>query len=212
LSASRRRPLSRVFARAVEPLPAEGALRALATVSVDSPRLRLRFLAEGDGPLLAASFSQNREWLAPWDPVRPRDFFTAAFQERAVESARREAMRDQSYRFAAFHRFDARGEEEDEESSRTLAGVVAVANIVRGAFQSATLGYWIVESHSGRGLGREMVGAAVNWAFERAGLHRVQAAIQPDNERSRRLILSLGFRREGFAPRYLKIAGEWARP
>jgi ribosomal-protein-alanine N-acetyltransferase len=179
-------------------------LRAVATAQFQTERLRMRLLREGDGELLAAAFRANREWLAPWDPVRPREFCTRAYQERSVAASRREAMQDQGYRLIAFER-DA-GENDTLEA---FAGMIAVANISRGVFQNATLGYWIVQGKAGRGLGREMVGAASDWAFDRALLHRIQAAIQPDNIASKKLILAVGFRHEGFAPRYLKIAGEW---
>jgi ribosomal-protein-alanine N-acetyltransferase len=56
---------------------------------------------------------------------------------------------------------------------------------------------------------REAVGLVVTHAFHDLGLHRVEANIQPANQPSRALVQSLGFRQEGFSPRYLKINGEW---
>ena len=55
----------------------------------------------------------------------------------------------------------------------------------------------------------EGIQAVLDFAFGPAGLHRVQAAIMPRNPRSLRVIEKLGFRREGYAERYLQIAGKW---
>jgi ribosomal-protein-alanine N-acetyltransferase len=45
--------------------------------------------------------------------------------------------------------------------------------------------------------------------FRRLKLHRLEANIQPDNERSKHLVERAGFRYEGYSPRYLKIGGRW---
>jgi len=51
--------------------------------------------------------------------------------------------------------------------------------------------------------------AVLKDVFRVRGLHRVEANIQPGNDDSRALVQRLGFRLEGFSPRYLKIAGRW---
>jgi [ribosomal protein S5]-alanine N-acetyltransferase len=51
--------------------------------------------------------------------------------------------------------------------------------------------------------------AAIAKAFGTLRLHRLEANIQPDNDASRRLVRRLGFRLEGYSPRYLKIGGKW---
>jgi len=61
----------------------------------------------------------------------------------------------------------------------------------------AEIGYALHSAHWGRGLAREAVTLALNWAFDTLGLHRVDASIDPDNQASRGLLLKLGFVREG---------------
>jgi [ribosomal protein S5]-alanine N-acetyltransferase len=94
-------------------------------------------------------------------------------------------------------------------ASGELVGVINVSEIVRGAFRSAYLGYYAFLPHTGRGYMTEGLILALRWAFGEMRLHRVEANIQPDNDASRALVCRLGFRREGFSPRYLKISGRW---
>ena len=90
-----------------------------------------------------------------------------------------------------------------------LVGALHLGNIVRGALQGAYLGYYAFEPLAGRGLMRQAMAAVLDEAFGNVGLHRVEANIQPANARSRKLVAALGFRLEGFSPRYLKIDGIW---
>lgn len=90
-----------------------------------------------------------------------------------------------------------------------LAGMVNINEIVRGSYQRGVLGYAAFLPHAGRGYMTEGVALAVRYAFERLGLHRVEADIQPANAESLRLVERLGFRREGFSPAYIKIDGVW---
>ena len=90
-----------------------------------------------------------------------------------------------------------------------IAGVLIVSQIVRGAFQSAYLGYYAHQRHAGNGLMREAMLQTVDHAFGRLALHRMEANIQPANRASVALARSAGFRLEGFSPRYLLIGGQW---
>ena len=96
-----------------------------------------------------------------------------------------------------------------EAASGRLVGVVNLNEVVAGAFQSAYLGYYGMAALAGRGLMTEAVRLAAAHAFEVLGLHRLEANIQPGNLCSVALVKRIGFRLEGFSPRYLRIGGEW---
>jgi ribosomal-protein-alanine N-acetyltransferase len=93
--------------------------------------------------------------------------------------------------------------------SHDLVGVVNISEIVRGIFRSGYLGYYVFAPHQRQGLMAEGLSLVLDDAFRRRGLHRLEANMQPGNEASIRLVARLGFRREGFSPRYLKIGARW---
>jgi [ribosomal protein S5]-alanine N-acetyltransferase len=90
-----------------------------------------------------------------------------------------------------------------------IAGVFTVSQIVRGAFQSAYLGYYAHQRHARQGFMREALVQVVDHAFGPLALHRIEANIQPGNQPSIALARGAGFRLEGFSPRYLLIGGQW---
>jgi len=90
-----------------------------------------------------------------------------------------------------------------------LVGVVNANEVVRGVFLSTYLGYYAFEGFAGRGLMQAGMRAVLAELFDGEGLHRVEANIRPENERSIRLVERLGFRREGYSPRYLHLDGAW---
>ena len=91
----------------------------------------------------------------------------------------------------------------------SLAGSASLGHIVFGNLRSAYLGYSAFVPHQGRGTMTEGLGLVLRHAFGTLRLHRVEANVQPDNTRSIALVERLGFRREGYSPRYLKIGGRW---
>jgi ribosomal-protein-alanine N-acetyltransferase len=96
-----------------------------------------------------------------------------------------------------------------QREDNALVGVYNFSEIVRGAFQSAYLGYFGFVPLAGKGLMSEGLAAALDIAFGKLKLHRVEVNIQPTNTRSLALAVRLGFTREGYSRRYVKIRGRW---
>jgi ribosomal-protein-alanine N-acetyltransferase len=90
-----------------------------------------------------------------------------------------------------------------------ICGVVNLNVITWEALCSAYMSYYAVQKYAGRGYMKEGMRLVIDHAFNKLGLHRLEANIQPGNERSIRFVESLGFECEGYSPRYLKINGKW---
>lgn len=157
----------------------------------------LRPISIGDGEALARAYRANREHLAPWEPTRTEQFFSGAFQEEHARQCVADADSGRSIRYII--------ESEDGE----IRGRANLNNIVRGAFRSADLGYWIDASRLRRHLASRAVERIAQLARTEVGLHRLQAATLLHNIASQRVLANAGFERIGLAPKYLQIAGEW---
>src|ERR1700737_3793536 len=88
-------------------------------------------------------------------------------------------------------------------------GVFNFSEIVRGAFQSAYLGYYGFAQHAGQGYMGEGLALVLRVGFGTLRLHRIEVNVQPANTRSISLVRRGGFTREGYSRRYVKIAGRW---
>jgi ribosomal-protein-alanine N-acetyltransferase len=88
-------------------------------------------------------------------------------------------------------------------------GVFNFSEIVRGAFQSAYLGYYGFAEHGGQGYMSEGLALVLRVGFGTLRLHRIEVNVQPANTPSISLVRRGGFTREGYSPRYVKIAGRW---
>jgi ribosomal-protein-alanine N-acetyltransferase len=95
------------------------------------------------------------------------------------------------------------------QSDRAILGFFNLSQIVRRSLQSAYLGYAVGRPFAGQGYMREGMQLVLRHAFVELRLHRIEVNIQPANQASIALARGAGFHREGFSPRYLKIAGRW---
>jgi len=165
---------------------------------LESGRIYLRAPQAGDWKAWAELRTESREFLLPWEPSWARDALTRPAYHRRLGYYAGEWRQGSGHAFFVLRTAD-----------NQLLGGLSLLNVRRGVAQTASLGYWIGRPHSRQGYMTEAISAALDFAFARLGLHRVEAACLPHNGPSRALLAKSGFREEGFARDYLKINGRW---
>jgi ribosomal-protein-alanine N-acetyltransferase len=163
-------------------------------------RVLLRPLVPPDFESWKEVRQRNHDWLTVWEPQRSphapdpttdRDAFGSRCGQRD-----RDRQSGVGYAFGLF-------------VEQTLAGEINLNNVVRGALQTGTVGYWIDQAKAGQAYVAEGVVVVLRYAFEELGLHRVEICIVPRNHNSRRVMEKLAIRDEGTAERFLEINGVW---
>ena len=171
-----------------------------------SPTRRLRLLAPDPDPALGlaraiADFrARNAVHFAPWDPPRtPDEDVPDVIQGRLTTGAAAFGA-GQGWRWWLAL----------ADAPRRVVGQVSLSNLSRGPFQNCSLGYSLDADCQGRGLMHEALQAVIAEAFAPAiNLHRLGAAVRPENGRSLAVLARLGFADEGLARNYLYIDGAW---
>ena len=165
---------------------------------LDDRTLVLRLGTVSDAQAITRYYVENRDALRPFDPRRPENFFTAPFWEvRAAMNVSQFSQRQSACLFVF------------EPDDATVIGAVNITHIQGYPAHSALLGYSLAQAHWGQGRMKRALRLALDWAFDYFHVHRIAANHLPDNERSARLLASLGFEREGYARDYLLIDGLW---
>jgi ribosomal-protein-alanine N-acetyltransferase len=166
-------------------------------------------ILEGDGVRLRAAqltdyavWSRLREMsrahLTRWEPDwTDRDSTLEAFRTR-IRLQERVFRSGAAIALLAFRK-----------TSGELIGGVTLSDIRQFASRSATIGYWIGEPHLRKGYGAASVKLVLDYGLCELRLNRIEAACQPGNLASRRLLEKLRFREEGLARDFLFINGEW---
>ena len=161
-------------------------------------RVYLRYPVQRDWRAWSALRADSQAFLASWEPAWAHDALSRGAFRRRLKMYRAEMRQDVTYSFLIFRAADD-----------ALLGGITLSNLRRGVAQTATLGYWIGAVHARQGYVTEALWAVLEYAFQRLGLHRVEAACLLGNEASRRLLLKSGFQEEGYAREYLRINGSW---
>jgi len=95
-----------------------------------------------------------------------------------------------------------------ERGTERLLGLVSFDNCVH-LHRSCELGYWLAKEVCGNGYMTEAAGACLQFAFHRAGVHRVRCAAATINYPSLAVISRLAFHFEGVARQAEFVDSRW---
>ncbi|MDR3689419.1 MAG: GNAT family N-acetyltransferase [Fimbriimonas sp.] len=150
----------------------------------------------GDGVHYARYYRENRDFLQPLSPRFSEDMFSEHDWERSIPIIRQEFAVGRSMRFCLF-------------KDLVMIGVANVTSITQSPSHSCILGYTLSQTMQGQGYMKEALVPIIDYVFKVRNVHRITANYMPHNQRSGRLLRSLGFQVEGYARDYLLINGQW---
>ena len=166
---------------------------------LETERLLVFDVQDGDAGRLASFHARNQEHLAPWSPDRPEGWTSAAFWKRRLTN-----QQAQKSAGAEAHFIWVPGDAPDGD----LAGVASLTGISDNGTGACDLTFEVDSQQQDSGLAQEAVEAVLRFAFE-VGLHRVRATHAPANTGRASLLRDLGFGVEGYARDYLRVGGAW---
>lgn len=165
-------------------------------IKLQGKNIVLRNLTPGDAEELLQYYKKNKNYLAPFEPSRDSRFYTLENQRKLLNESYRQLLNGTNIELGIF-------------KSDKLIGKLKLSNIVYGSLKSGILGYSIDEDEQGKGYMKESVRLFLNYAFNECELHRVEASALVDNEKSRRVLKSVGFKLVGINEKYLLVNGKW---
>ena len=171
---------------------------------IDGKRLYLRKPVAADAAAWVNLRLRNIHFHAPFSPQPTVKSLTIAGYKKRLAQYNSDWRQDRAFVFFICTRGSTEVQGKD-----AIIGTITIGNVVRGAGQMASLGYWLDEAYTRQGYMTEALDLAIHYAFHNKGLHRLQAASLPENAASIGVLKKSGFVEEGIARQYIRIAGVW---
>lgn len=165
-------------------------------VKLKGKNILLRNLNPEDSEDLLEYYIRNEDHLRNYEPSRDKSFYT-------IESQRDILL--ESYKGLMSGKCVDLGIYKDDK----LIGKIKISNIVYGVFKNGIIGYSMDKDYQGRGYMKEALNLALRYARDELELHRLEASVLVDNERSKNVLASCGFKEVGLNEKYLFINGKW---
>ncbi|MDU5111558.1 MAG: GNAT family protein, partial [Clostridium sp.] len=165
-------------------------------VKLKGKNISLRNLSPEDSEDLLEYYIRNEDHLRNYEPSRDKSFYTIETQRDILLESYKGLMSGKCVDLGIY-------------KNDKLIGKIKISNIVYGVFKSGIIGYSMDKDYQGKGYMKEALRMAVRYARDELELHRLEASVLVDNERSKNVLTSCGFKEVGLNERYLFINGGW---
>ena len=153
-------------------------------VEIKGQRITIRNFTPDDAEDLLHYYERNKEHLKPFEPQRDSSFYTYETQKELLLESYRQLMNGNGCDLGIYF-------------NKRLIGKIKVSNIVYGVFKSGIVGYSIDKEYEGKGFMREALKLVLKYSKDYLDLHRIEASVLVDNEKSKKVLINTGFEEVG---------------
>ncbi|MCR5338867.1 MAG: GNAT family N-acetyltransferase [Lachnospiraceae bacterium] len=166
---------------------------------IETDRLIILTAKEEFATQLAQYYDRNREWFDPYEVPKTPDYYTSAYQLSSMRYEIDMMKKGQCMYYYVFLK----------EKPDTIIGTISYSRLRPMPYLSTVFGYDFDHAHWGSGYATESCIATDNDIFQDYGMHRIEARVSLDNDRSIRMLERLGFVYEGKEFAGVFIGGQW---
>ncbi|MFU7517241.1 GNAT family N-acetyltransferase [Clostridium sp. HCS.1] len=165
-------------------------------VNLKGKRITLRSFTPDCAEELLDYYIRNKEHLSYYEPTRENSFYTVETQRDILLESYKNLMNGTGIDLGIY-------------KDNKLIGKIKISNIVYGVFKSGIVGYSLDKDFQGEGYMTEALTLVLKYAETELELHRIEASVLIDNDRSRSVLTKCGFKEIGLNEKYLFINGYW---
>jgi RimJ/RimL family protein N-acetyltransferase len=147
---------------------------------IETARMSLRCLEPKHADLVSRAVEQSLDHLRPWMPWAKYEPSSEHHRLERLRTNRGHFDLGSDYTYGLF-----------DKAGQTLFGIAALK--LGPVIDERELGYWLHVAHTGKGLMHEAALALLRVGFDLESLDAIEVRVDPDNERSARVALRLGF-------------------
>ena len=167
--------------------------------AIETDRLRLAVLRKNSAQAVTDYLVRNKKFHQKWSQTHNDSYFLLKTQKKYL------SYDETEYKAGRLVPLWIMKKDEPDR----IIGRVSFFNIAYGGTMSCAVGYHLDEGCTGKGYMREALLAASCLMAKELKMHRIEAFILPENERSLNLIRKAGFTEEGLRKSYMHINGQW---